>query len=44
MPEMGEVTKYNTCKEWYHMNMCVNVPDVVSNDKAANWYCNCCNC
>ena len=44
MAEIGEMIKCNACKEWYHMDLCVNVLDVVVCDnKAAHWYCNSCN-
>ena len=43
MPEIREMIKCDACKEWYHMDLCVNVPDVVRDNKAARWYYNSCN-
>ena len=43
MPEIGEMIKCDACKELYHMDLCMNVPDVVRDNKAAHWYCNSCN-
>ena len=40
MPELGEMIK---CEDWYHMDLCVNVPIVMCDNKFAHWYCNSCN-
>ena len=43
MPEIREMIKCDAYKKWYHIDLCVNVPDVVRDNKAARWYCNSCN-
>ena len=40
---MSDLIECNTCKEWFHVNLCVTVPQHVLVNKALIWTCTNCN-